>query len=329
MWYNLPAIGTGYNFNVIDAIGYNIFPDIGANISGGGGVLVSHVIMSGRVLAWESGSGEPVPVAGATVNVYNTGGNYVVTNVYTDAKGVWAAIVPAGTYDVEAKGPDGKGIGGANKVLVNAPMYNIYGGVADVGNSWGNDIVLGDPIVIAGNETAGYEPFGTIDRAVNGARALFDETTGDPVFVKVVSEGAFLMADVTIDFNCVVFGTGENPSSWMVDRDDGAKFHVADGASLIMSNIVFTAEKGADTLVDVQAGGSLSICGMVDFGVGHRNAAVKTADASGFRLLGAIDKDCGFTLDCATATNEQGDVIGYCVAAATAAEAMLRPSNTP
>lgn len=296
-WYNLPDIvTTPYEFDVVDCIGYNIFPEIGG-IDGYG--TLDYSVMSGRVLT--NGN----PVVGAQVTIYKTGSVTALTNVVSDEHGVWGAIIPSyELYDAEAKF-EGR-IGVTNNVLVMSPMVNWLGGKeVTVGNSWGNDIVLADPLV----DVEG-EPFVSLDRAIVGAREKYAETSA-PVEIKILGAGAEFVNQSTIDFECVMFATNSAPRESAVARGGNAMLTVAAGSSLVMSNVVFAAEKGADTVVDVEAGGALSIAGIVDFCVGYKNAAVKTADGYGFRLLGAIDKDCGFTLSCATAANED-QVVGFC-----------------
>jgi hypothetical protein len=76
-WYNLPNIGTPYNFDVVDACIYNIY------ISGSGEII------SGRVTD-TSGN----PVSGATVTGIRTGGG--TYNDTTDSKGIYAlAKIPS------------------------------------------------------------------------------------------------------------------------------------------------------------------------------------------------------------------------------------------
>lgn len=306
-WYNLPDIvTTPYEFDVVDCIGYNIFPEIGGiDIHG----TLELSVMSGRVLT--NGN----PVVGAQVTIYKTGSVTALTNVVSDEHGVWGAIIPSyELYDAEAKF-EGL-IGVTNNVLVMSPMVNWLGGKeVTVGNSWGNDIVLADPLV----DVEG-EPFMSLDRAIVGAREKYAETSA-PVVIKILGAGAEFVNQSTIDFECVMFATNSAPRESAVARGGNAMLTVAPGSSLVMSNIVFAAEKGADTVVDVEAGGALSIAGIVDFCVGYKNAAVKTADAQGFRLLGAIDKDCGFTLSCASATGN-GDVVGFCRATKAGYEAL-------
>ncbi|NTV73051.1 MAG: hypothetical protein HGA66_02460 [Holophaga sp.] len=113
-WYNLPAIGTDYNFNLIDLITYNVFPQ------GAGEIL------SGRVT---DGSG--TPVAGVTV----TDG---ILSSTTGATGIYAlkGIAPGTTTVTAAK----TGLAFPQAVLVHEDASQDG---ATTGNLWGVDLVQG------------------------------------------------------------------------------------------------------------------------------------------------------------------------------------------
>ena len=114
-WYHLPDIdgyqatqgGTTYNANTVETIIYNIFPEV-----------------DGYVLAGRAIDEEGTPLENAEVEISQNG--TVVTNVLSSATGVWAAILPEGTYDVTAVSADGELKGDIEAV-----------GLRDT-NSWGN-----------------------------------------------------------------------------------------------------------------------------------------------------------------------------------------------
>ena len=85
-WYQPPDID---DFDVIDGVIYNIYPDEGKDES----------IVSGRVL---DASSKPVPGAQVTVK----SGGTVLGTVKTDAKGIYSARLPAGTYVFESSYSD-------------------------------------------------------------------------------------------------------------------------------------------------------------------------------------------------------------------------------
>ena len=127
-WYNLPNIGTGYSFNVVDGAVYNIFPD------GTGDLLTGRVLDS-------NGS----PISGATVQALN--GSTVVGSATTGATGIYALRLPGGTtYSVVASAS------GAETSTMPVPLPKsvttrtetryYYPGTGSVGNSWGNNFTL-------------------------------------------------------------------------------------------------------------------------------------------------------------------------------------------
>ncbi len=77
-WYNLPNIGTSYDFNVVDSTIYNIY------MSGSGEII------SGRVTTTDSG----LPIAGATVTATKSGGG--TYSAVTNNNGIYAiAKIPS------------------------------------------------------------------------------------------------------------------------------------------------------------------------------------------------------------------------------------------
>lgn len=302
-WYNLPDITEASKaFDAVNGIGYNIFPEIGGIV----GEMTTHAIVSGRVLD-EDGN----PVSGCAVTVYEPGTYTAVTSVTSGANGIWAAILPAGTYDFMAKTDDDEWIGVAESVLLTVPTTHkdrssLVASATAVGNSWGNDLVLEHPSVRVGGVV-----FSSIDRGIAAARELA-ASTGEAALVEVL-DTTRLKATATIDFDCVLMATNATPAASAVTRLAGAQFVVAPEASFVVSNIVFAA--GDNTVVEVEDGGSLSLSGKVDFGVSDYVAAVHTVAATGFTLLGAVSP--GFTLSCDAAT-EEGSVFGSAVATDTA-----------
>ena len=126
-WYNLPGIGAGHGFSLIDGVIYNIFP-------GGKGDLIT-----GRVLDSDGNA-----VAGASVQAFD--GSSVSATATTDSAGIYALRLVVGgsgkEYVVEASAA---GMDAASKTVylkasVPHDYYSYQSGV--IGNSWGNDIVL-------------------------------------------------------------------------------------------------------------------------------------------------------------------------------------------
>ena len=122
-WYNLPNIGTSYEYNVVDSCTYNIYP------SGSGEVI------SGRAL-----DGEGNPVAGAVVTAVSSSG-YNFPAVTTNARGIYAlAKVPsATTYTLTAT------YAGLPTTTLTVTTGTSTANTLTTGNVWGANIRMAPP----------------------------------------------------------------------------------------------------------------------------------------------------------------------------------------
>ena len=303
MWYNIPEINAANSGAHIGDVGYDYLYLGGAtfNISTANDTDAGRAILSGRVA-----DDEGVAVPGARIVAYDAT-NANVAETVSDEYGVYFFKLPGdAAYMVEAISADGRSK--ADVVVDNLPAtkglnssYCVYVD-SNVGNSWGNDMVLAPPSVRVGDEI-----FSSIDSALAKARALA-ETQGSPVVVEVLDATKFKRA-ATIDFDCVLVATNAAPAESPVECRSGAQFVVAPGATLTISNVVFSS--AGSTLVDVADGGVLAIAGAVDFGVPYSAPAVKTVAATNLLLTCGLEH--GFTLACTEATNTV-DTFGYAYA---------------
>ena len=316
LWYNLPDMTeAGEEYNAIQTIGYNIFPEVGGVDEGSG--QTTHAIVSGRVLDDDGLSVPDCPVALSCEGVE-------VTNLVTDAFGVWAAILPPGTYDVDADPGDGKWIGSADGVPLTAPETEAVGAVPVVmtpegaGNSWGNDIQLQHPSVrINGDDSL---IFSSVDRAIAKAREVAAGIPGEPVELEIIDQ-TVLKRDQVVDFPCVIVATNALAAVTPVERLRNASLVVTNAASLALTNVAFFGSTSA--LVKVRDGSQLRLEPGVDFGIGADAVAVETEGTDGFVL--AARPSPALTLQCAVSKN-LGEVFGVCdvsvfADAAAAAEA--------
>ena len=316
LWYNLPDMTeAGEEYNAIQTIGYNIFPEVGGVDEGSG--QTTHAIVSGRVLDDDGLSVPDCPVALSCEGVE-------VTNLVTDAFGVWAAILPAGTYDVDADPGDGKWIGSADGVPLTAPETEAVGAVPVVmtpegaGNSWGNDIQLQHPSVRINGDPGRI--FSSVDRAIVKAREIAAETPDVPVTLEIIDQ-TVLKRDQVVDFPCVIVATNDLAAVTPVERLRDASLVVTNAASLVLTNVAFYGSTSA--LVKVRDGSQLRLEPGVDFGIGADAVAVETEGTDGFVL--AARPSPALTLQCAVSKN-LGEVFGVCdvsafADAAAAAEA--------
>ena len=171
VWYNLPLVDTGSGYGtstILDEIVYNVSP------------FDSGDLLTGRVLD-ASGS----PVAGAEVVATGGGSSYRTVSGRGGTYALWVA--GDATYSVEA------GAGGESATLaVFVPaavtpgleyLEAGYYGTSVLGNSWGNDIVLGAaPAVPDLSFDPDSPPFVTASASSGGdARTSF--STAESVYV--------------------------------------------------------------------------------------------------------------------------------------------------
>lgn len=276
-WYNLPEMTAAHPmFTSVDDLVYNVMPHNGA----------SSAVVSGRVL-----DDDGAPLENAVVSLYKSGTGVLVTQVVSSARGVWGAIVEAGIYDVRAVSADGFLSCEESAINVKKPDITVIQGamagnvpavmsVDGLGNSWGNDLVLGNPAVRVGSAI-----YTTLDSALVAAKEMTD-----PV-IEIIAP-AKLKKAATIDFNCTITATNlADAASTPVLRNEGATLTVADGARVLFKNVVFSETD--DVPVTVLAGGTAAVSGVVGI------SEIVTSDAKGIELAGALES--AIVVDCAAA----------------------------
>lgn len=155
-WYKLPKLNTSnYSFSCVDEIVYNIIP--GTTIKG---------VFSGRIV---DATGQPVSNKQVRICRYNN--NSVITNLTTNAHGVYGFAYTAmpnnikvvlaadDTYEALASSQCTLTLPGAHQVLyggadgeLEAATIRAVRNSANLGNSWGNDLTLAAhpvPVVLA------------------------------------------------------------------------------------------------------------------------------------------------------------------------------------
>lgn len=272
MWYNLPDMeDAGSGFTVVDDVVYNVMTN-GTD---------SMAIISGRVTD-ETGTNA---VENAVVTVLS--GTNVVANALTSETGVWGVpvqIVGKQTdFSIRVDSPDGSCYGTIAKSTVKRPqttpvtmrgLANEPGtgaqiamrgatvqqvvSVDNVGNSWGNDIVLMPPsarIVTEGGAVTNI--FYTLDDALAAA----SRATNSVIEVLAPIELKEIAAVIS---NCVIRSSASDPSN-VVTVAKSAALVVAAGGMLALEGITLTNALGvADAeLVTVAAGGTLELGGDV------------------------------------------------------------------
>ena len=262
-WYNLPNMHTA-GFNVVEDVVFNIFPQGDAETA----------IISGRLVDLEGN-----PVEGATVKLFATGTGTCVTSVVSSATGVYGAVVPAGYYDIDAS-KDKKIASKSNVHAVLTTTHNTsinglilddgihdvvvrsYSGIeaTQVGNSWGNDMELGEPVVRVTTSLGDDIPCMSLVRALMSAGAL-SETLPEGATIDIEILGPVALQDSwEINYNCRIFSSAAKPEEMAVSCGAGAKLVVASDTRVLFTNVVFAASQ---TALQVKAGGTAAFAGKV------------------------------------------------------------------
>ena len=284
LWYNLPHMENA-GFDIVNGVTYNAFPTAGGLSSA---LQVQAGILSGRIVN-DEGEG----IAGARIKITVSSTQAAVTNLVSWAKGIWSAILPSGTYDVNAVSEDGLAVADLTNVKLTTPSsgksdYGPYvAGSSDVGNSWGNDLVLAPPAVRIGSAT-----FSSLDKALAAVQ------DGDVVEILLPTE---LKRTCAIGVSCTICAAeGFSATDVAVNFLKGATLSVAAPARVLFQDVAFT-NVAENVVITVAAGGMAAVAGYV--GVQEFD----TADADGFELAGEITT--GFILDCKD-RKKANDVIG-------------------
>lgn len=297
MWFNLPYLyWHGSEYFMFEDATYNVFPEHDS----------SYAVLSGRVIDSDGGV-----VEDATVSVYRAGTDTLVTNLTPNARGIWAAILKAGVYDLRAVSANGLFKSVSEGVVLKTPYteeveWNKLGrmiptvdftDIENVGNSWGNDLVLEPPAAELWVDGAYVDEYFKLERVIRAAYDVHANDAAAKIVIKVVNPLKFTEPAV-VDFDLTIVATNETPSVSSIRRmTSDVKLTVRDGARLFLTNVVFAAANKNNPVVDVKAGSTVAIAGTVDFGCPLSRPAVTTANADGFELAGAIDRT--FAIDCA------------------------------
>lgn len=138
-WYALPDIDAGHGFNTVDAVIYNIFP------------TNTGQLVTGRVTDPYGNPMDGVEMA-ATIKKSKYSQSVYRETSATDANGIYATFTPySATISAEFEGWTSQGAAIATSAS-QSPYdidwewgdCSIPGGGFSVGNSWGNDIVVGN-----------------------------------------------------------------------------------------------------------------------------------------------------------------------------------------
>lgn len=257
VWYNLPWITCGYDFDAVGELVYNVFPTDSTTCAA----------LSGRVVNSRSEG-----LADAAVTVCRSGTSTVAARLVSSPSGVYGAVLPAGKYDLVAVSSDLSLTSKVSSVTLQAPGVRsvsfrcqfVDGGAEEsvpcgrvvtspdsIGNSWGNDLVLDETIrkaatnfyvsaasgVDAPDRGTSAAPFATIQYAITNGQPL---VAGDVIRVL---PGTYRGCVETPETRVSVVST-DGPDVTVIDGEgrDCCYFGVANPTNLIAG---FTLTNGA------------------------------------------------------------------------------------
>lgn len=257
-WYAPPSMAGTYNFNVLDGFVCNIFTN---------SAYANGVICSGRVL-----DSTGAPIANAVVSAKKSG--RVVESAMTNAKGIYALVLPADSYVLSALSGDSSA---TTSVTLSANVGTMIGtkigtSADDFGSYYDNPITIGNrcgqDITITGVAGVAEPQFNpasclfypstnvTITCATSGATIRYTTDGTDPTESSTVYTGPISIDDDTV-IRARAWKSGMNPSAvvsetYTYDAAQGApkgdyfadpiKIAGASGSRVIDDNSAYTEE---------------------------------------------------------------------------------------
>ncbi len=295
VWYHLPDItyvatmgGFEYEADTVHTCVYNISP------------LNTGVVLSGRTL-----DDEGVPVPNATIKVFKSGTDELVTTVTGNANGVYGVMLPPeAEYELVASA-DG---------LEGEAVFHLLSE-----NSWGNDFELGTPSVrVITPDMSVTNEYASLSKALKesaemaGARLEIFAPAALRRNVVVTNDCTICSASDMAGPAAVTRGVGESPASITVD-----------GATVVFSNVLFSS--ASTTPVFAVNGGVAAFAGVTAV---SELLSVETSDGGMFAIAGEMD---GGVQVFAEGAMTNGAVFGValCDSATAAANAakVINPGN--
>lgn len=284
---------------------FSYFSDLVFNIIPDGDEKTS--VISGRI---RDKAGKHA--GGATVTLYRAGGLTPLTNVTASATGVYAFIVNDGgnvEYDIGAVAADGKTIAKRRGVFSQLTglttfdayvvicgdtppgqrewdkVYSTQSYAATVGNSWGNDMTLGDPAVVAKTSRA---EFRSLDfAAALDAAAKLDRADGEPVDIEILAPVELPSDRWELGFDSCFHASGD-PDAKAVTCVGGGTLVVREGCRALFKNVAF---KTAGTGLVVETNAVAAFFGKVRLG------AIDLAAGGKIEIAGALDTSCSYVVN--------------------------------
>ena len=251
-WYAPPKLaGSQYNFSVLDGCVCNIFTN---------SAYANGVICSGRVL-------DPTgaPIANAVVSAKKSG--TVVKSATTNAKGIYALVLPADAYVLSASSGDSSATTNVTlnsnvgiKIITSGSSFGSYysSPTPSVGNKSGQDITITG---VAGVAEPQFDPPScwfypstnvTITCSTSGATIRYTTDGSDPTGSSAVYTGPITVHD-DIEIRARAWKSGMNPSAVVVETYTYDAAQGAPKGDYFADPITITGESGSRVIDDNSA----------------------------------------------------------------------------
>ena len=248
-WYAPPKLaGSQYNFSVLDGCVCNIFTN---------SAYANGVICSGRVL-------DPTgaPIANAVVSAKKSG--TVVKSATTNAKGIYALVLPADAYVLSASSGDSSATTNVTlnsnvgiKIITSGSSFGSYysSPTPSVGNKSGQDITITG---VAGVAEPQFNPTTclfypstnvTITCATEGATIRYTLNGTDPTELSTIYDGPITVND-DIEIRARAWKSGMNPSAVVVETYTYDAAQGAPKGDYFANPIVISGESGSRVIDD-------------------------------------------------------------------------------
>lgn len=268
LWYLLPNVSCDSNGRPEGNLMF--FEDCAYNIFTTN--AATDVVMSGRVV-----DDDDNPIAGASVKICRPGDHdNPVAEFVTGDNGIWGLVIAPGNYEVVA----------SSEFATESETFSV------LDNRWGCDIRLAPMAVRNLMQLAPTNEYTSLEKAILAAN------TND---VLEVFARTRLKKSVTIDRNLTIkidSGHADDPTNCLIRVSNSSVITVAPGVRAEFGGLAFVSD--AETVINVETNGVAAFSGMLGVGT------IRTADAEGFELAGAIDYIDGFELfvKCAVASKK-------------------------
>ena len=247
-WYAPPQMaGSQFNFNVLDGFVCNIFTN---------SAYANGVICSGRVL-----DATGAPIANAVVSAKKSG--RVVESAMTNAKGIYALVLPADSYVLSALSGDSSATTSVTlsanvgtELIASGELYGKYWlDEVTIGNRCGQDITITGDAGVAEPQlnpaSCLFYPSTNVEItcATSGAIIRYTTDGSDPTESSTVYTGPIIVSDDT-EIRARAWKSGMNPSAVVSETYTYDAAQGAPKGDYFANPIVISGESGSRVIDD-------------------------------------------------------------------------------